>query len=295
MSLQVGFVGNVGRKLYIQRDANTPIYRAGATTTNIDQRRPYLPGTFGGIYESETAANSSYNSLQISFNRRFARNFSVMANYVWSKAMDVNDSQATSISNVSVSDNNNFARDRGPAGFNYPRVFKMSWIYQAPKLHIIGRVGRQVISGWQLNGITTSRTGHSLNVLSGTDTNVDGIAQDRPDVVGNPNISGDRTRAQQIAKFFDTTAFAKPAAGVLYGNAGRNVVTSPAAVSWNAAAMKEFAISERKKLQFRTDFFNLFNQVNLGNPNVTLSNGNFGKITAAAAPRMLQFGLKLYY
>src|SRR5207245_7433139 len=63
---------------------------------------------FGGIYESETAANSSYNSLQVSFTRRFAHNFSVQANYVWSKAIDLTDDQATSISNVSLSDSNNF-------------------------------------------------------------------------------------------------------------------------------------------------------------------------------------------
>jgi hypothetical protein len=295
MSLQVGFVGNTGRKLYIQRDANSPIYRTGATTTNIDQRRPYLPGTFGGIYASMTGANSNYNSLQVSFTRRFSRNFSVMANYVWSKALDINDTQATSISNVTVSDNNDFRRDYGTAGFNYPQVFKMSWIYQSPRLHWFGWVGRQMLSGWQLNGITTARTGRSLNVLSGTDTNLDGIAQDRPDVVGSPYWTDERTRAQQIAKFFNTAAFAKPAAGALYGNAGRNVVIGPGAVNWNAAAMKEFPIREKSKLQFRADFFNVFNQVNLGNPNVTFSNGNFGKITSAAAPRQLQFGLKLYY
>jgi hypothetical protein len=136
-----------------------------------------------------------------------------------------------------------------------------------------------------------------LNVLSGVDSNVDGIAQDRPDVVGNPNFTDSRTRAQQIAKFFDTTAFAPVAAGVLYGNAGRNVIIGPGAVNWNAAAMKEFAlpIREKMRLQFRTDFFNALNQVNLGNPNVTRSNGNFGRITSAASPRQLQFGLKLYY
>ena len=132
-------------------------------------------------------------------------------------------------------------------------------------------------------------------MLSGTDTNVDGVTTDRPDVVGDPTFSGDRTRAQQIAQFFNTAAFAKPAAGVLYGNAGRNNIVSPPAVTWNAAAMKDFRLREAMSLQFRTDFFNVLNEVNLGNPNTTLTNGNFGKITSAAAARMLQFGLKFYF
>ena len=295
MSFQVAYVGNTGRKLYIVRDANAPIYGPGATTGNLASRRPYLPAVFGGIYETETAANSNYNSLQLTFTRRFARNFSLNANFVWSKTIDLADAEATSISNVTVSDSNAFWRDRGPAGFHYPKVFNMSWIYQAPEMRRWGWVGSQVLGGWQLNGITTARSGSAQNVLSGTDTNVDGVATDRPNVVGDPNLGGDRSRADQIAMFFNTAAFAKVPANTPYGNAGRNVLIGPNAVNWNIAAMKEFRIVEGKKLQFRTDFFNVFNQVNLGNPNTTLTNGNFGKVTAAAAPRMLQFGLKLYF
>jgi len=152
-----------------------------------------------------------------------------------------------------------------------------------------------VLSGWHLNGITTAHTGKSLNVLSGADTNFDGIAQDRPNVIGSPVLSGSRTRSEQVAEFFNTAAFAKVPVSIPYGNAGRDVIIGPNAVTWNTAAMKDFRLHENKSLQFRTDFFNVLNEVNLGNPNTTLSNGNFGKITSAAAPRMLQFGLKLRF
>ncbi len=295
MSLSVGLVGNLGRKEYIMRDANEPIYGPTATTTNVNARRPYLPNIYGGIYESETAANSNYNSLQVKFDRRFSHNLSLMANYVWSKAMDFADADATSISAVTVSDSNNFRRDYGPAGFNFPQVFNMSWIYKSPDVRWFGFVGKEVLGGWQLNGITTARSGNSINVLSGTDSNDDGIATDRPNVVGNPNLPGGRSEAQEIAAFFNTAAFAKLPAGVPFGNAGRNVLVGPNAVTWNASAMKAFRITEGRSLEFRTDFFNLFNQVNFSNPNVTLSNGAFGKLTGAAAARMLQFGLKLRF
>ncbi len=295
MSLEVGYVGNTSRKLYIVRDANAPIYGPTATTTNVNARRPYLPNVFGGIYESETAQNADYNSLQITFNRRFSNNFSVMANYVYSKAIDIADDQATSISAVTISDSNNFLRDRATAGFNYPQVFKMSWIYQTPDVRWFGWAGRYILGGWHLNGITTALSGHSLNILSGTDTNDDGLAQDRPNVVGNPNISGSRTRGQQVLEFFNTAAFAKVPAGVPYGNAGRDDIMGPGAVTWNAAAMKDFRLREGITLQFRTDIFNLFNEVNFGSPTLTLTNANFGKLTTAAAPRMFQFGAKLRF
>ncbi len=295
MSIQVGYVGNTGRKLYVQRDANQPLYTPTATAANVAQRRPYLNNLFGGITENETAANSNYNSLQVSFTRRLSHNFSVMANYVWSKALDLDDDEAQNPTQVTASDSNNFWRDWGPAGFNYPQVFKMSWIYTSPQLHLFGWFGRNALSGWHLNGITTARSGDSMNVLSGIDSNFDGLTNDRPNVVGDPNFSGSRTRAQQIAEFFNTAAFAKVPAGVPYGNAGRDDLIGPNAVNFNAAAMKDIRITESKILQFRTDFFNIFNEVNLSDPNTTLNNGNFGKITAAGSPRMLQFGLKLRF
>ena len=295
MSLSVGYVGNNSRKLLIQRDSNAPIYGPGATASNVQQRRPYLPNLFGGIFEDETAANASYNSLQATFTRRFANNFTFNANYVWSKAIDINDDQATSISAVTVSDSYNLRRDIGPAAFNYPQVFKMSWVYLSPRIHFLGFVGREALSGWNLSGIMTDRTGHSMNVLSAVDTNVDGNAQDRPNVVGDPHLSGSRSRTQLKAEFFNTAAFARVPAGVLYGNSGRNNLIGPRAVTWNAAAMKDFLITEHKRLQFRTDFFNALNDVNFSDPNTSVGNGNFGKLTGAAASRQLQFCLKLYF
>ena len=111
--------------------------------------------------------------------------------------------------------------------------------------------------------------------------------------MGDPNLPGGRSRAQQINQFFNTVAFAK--ATGLYGTAGRNILYGPAALNWNMSAFKQFVVKENKKLQLRADFFNVFNEVNLGNPNTTMSAANFGKITSAAAPRILQFGLKFLF
>ncbi len=294
MNLQVAYVGNTSRKLYLQRDANSPIYVPGvSTTTNINNRRPYLPGVFGAIYETETAANANYNSLQVSFTRRFDHGFSLLANYTYSKSMDILSDDPTSNSQVAFVNSNNFAPDYAVSNFNTPHLLSLSWIWQAPKLKRWGWMGRDVIGGWQLTGIMNVRSGQPFNITSGSDTNVDGNNNDRPDLVGNTGISGDRTRGQQVAQFFNIAAFALPAR--LYGTAGRNLLYGPGSVNWNLAAFKEFRFEERSKFQFRAEFFNVLNQVNFNNPNGTLSSPTFGAITSAGAPRILQFSLKYLF
>ena len=271
--------GQHRRKLYILRDANSPIYGPTANTTNVNARRPYLPNVFGAIYESETAANSNYNSLQVKFNRRFSHNFSLMANYVWSKSMDLADAEATSISSVTTSDSNDFRRDYGPAVFNYPQVFNMSWVYQSPRVGWFGWLGKEALSGWQLNGIMQARSGHSINVLSGTDSNDDGIAYDRPNVVGSPNITTSQTRAQEIAEFFNPVGIRQSARRCSLRQCRPRRLLGPNAVTWNATATKDFPLPGREgmRLQLRTEFFNLFNQVNFSDPNATLSSTGFGQ------------------
>jgi TonB-dependent receptor-like protein len=296
MSLQVGYVGNASRKLYAQRDANTPLYIPGSSTSsNVNSRRQYLPGTFGAIYELESGANASYNSLQTTFTRRLARGFSLLANYTWSRSIDILSDDPTSISAVGFVNSNNLALDRAVSSFHVPHVFSASWVWEAPRVTRWGWLGREVLSGWQLDGIMTARAGQPLNVTSGSDTNFDGNTNDRPNLVGNPVLSGDRPRSQLIAQYFNTAAFATVSAGQLYGNAGRNILQGPAAVNWDISAFKIFPVTEHQAVQFRADIFNVFNQVNFSNPNTTFSSGNFGKITAAASPRVFQFALKYVF
>jgi hypothetical protein len=294
-NVQVSYVGNSSRHLFLQRDANAPVFGPGSTASNVNNRRPYLPGIYGAIYELQTAANASYNSLQLSFNRRFAKGFSVMANYTWSKSIDILSDDPTGPASVSFVDSNNLRLDRAVSNFNVPHVFQLSWIWQAPELKRWGWVGRQALGGWQLNGILVARSGNPVNITSGADSNLDGNNNDRPNQVGDPALSGDRTRAEKINQFFNTAAFSRVVPGQLYGTVGRNLLVGPSSVNWNMSAFKQFSLYERARLQFRADFFNVFNQVNFGNPNGQLSAANFGRITSAGAPRILQFGLKFLF
>jgi hypothetical protein len=154
---------------------------------------------------------------------------------------------------------------------------------------------RWIGGGWQWNGLFTASSGLPLNPVIGSDVALSGTPNQRPNVVGNWKQPDGRSRNEQIVAWFNAAAFAKPAAGT-YGNSGRDVVISPGSAGVNLALFKNFRVTSREgmKLQFRSEFFNASNRVNLGSPNMTMG-GSMGRITSAGDPRILQFALKLLY
>ncbi len=295
LSVQVAYVGNTSRKLIVQRDANNPVFIPGGSTSgNVNSRRPYLPGTFAQIAQTETGSNANYNSLQISVNRRFSRGFSLLANYTLSKAIDEISDDKFNPTAVSLMDSNNRLLDRAAAGFDARHIFVTSFLWQLPQTEIGGWFGRKVLSGWQVNGIAQIQSGNPFTVVSGADSNLDGNNNDRPDLIGDPYLSTDRPRDQLIAQYFDPGAFRRAANGTL-GTAGRSLIYGPGSMNWNASFFKDIPIHEAHRLQFRAEFFNFFNQVNFGNPNATLSSSNVGRILSAGSARVVQFGLKYLF
>jgi len=146
-----------------------------------------------------------------------------------------------------------------------------------------------------VNGLVSLRSGTPINVVTGADNALSGTNNQRPDVVGNPHLPEGRTKAAEILAWFDRTAFAAPAPGN-YGDAGRNALTGPSAATANLAVLKNFPIpgKEGLLLQFRSEFFNVLNAVNLSNPNGTLGT-NMGRITSAAEARVIQFAVKVRF
>ncbi len=297
-SAQFAYVGNISRKIYLLRDQNSPIYIPGAsiTTAGLNARRPYQPTpstyTFGEITELDPAGNGSYNSLQATLTRRFAHRFSLMASYVWSKTMDDVSLDPANATVPQLVNENDIAYDYGLSSLDVPQRFVASYLWAAPDVKRWSWIGKQVLSGWQLNGITTLQSGSPFNVTSGIDTNLDGVNNDRPNVVGDPVLSGGRSRGQKIAEFFNTSAFAQLPANVPYGDTKRNSLIGPRYVDTDLSAFKIFALSEESTLQFRGEIYNLFNNVNLLNPNGVMTSPKFGQITGSNVPRIVQFALR---
>jgi hypothetical protein len=160
----------------------------------------------------------------------------------------------------------------------------------------------QVLGGWEVSFINQAQSGQPITVTYSPSANaiVSGIQQDfrgannyRPNVTGNPILAGGGP--QNGLAYLDATAFAVPV-GTPFGNAPRNLVSGPSFNQLDFAANKSFTLTERARLQFRAEFFNLFNHTNFLAPNSNLSSGaSFGKITGSYDPRQIQFGLKLSY
>ena len=289
-SSQIVYVGNTSRRLYYQSDINSPIYAPGGltTTAGLNARRPYEPTlstfAFGIIDEFRPVENASYNSLQATLTKRLAHRFSLQASYVWSKAIALGQAAPNAY---------NLSTARGLLPGDVRNNFIASYIWISPDIHHLGLIGKEALSGWQLNGITSLRTGLPFNITSGKDTNLDGVAtNDQPNQVSNPNISGGRSRTAKIAGYFNTSAFQQLPAGTPYGNIQYDSQEGPAYINTDFSAFKDFPLEKLGTLQFRAELFNLFNYVNLSNPTSVETSASFGKITADVSPRIVQLALR---
>jgi len=168
-----------------------------------------------------------------------------------------------------------------------PHNFVVSYIYALPAVSRYGFIGKQVLSGWQINGITTLRSGQPFNVTSGVDTNFDGTNNDRPNVVGNPFLPGGRGRVATKNQYFNTAAFVTPPAGTPYGNAQFDMLFGPKYINTDLSALKSFAIYRECNLQFRADIFNVFNNVNMNAPNGTKSSTASCVLLDTASPQQV--------
>ncbi|MEK7404668.1 MAG: carboxypeptidase regulatory-like domain-containing protein [Acidobacteriota bacterium] len=292
LAVQVGYVGKLGRKLLMGWTINPGIYGPGATLGNLNQRRPYRP--FGQLDVISSLANSRYNGLQVEVNKRFSRGYSVQGAYTFSRSIDM----ASGISlGAGVPNVFDLSTQFGLSDFHAKHIASFSWIWEVPQLPWNAALVRHTLGGWQVNGLVNLRTGMPMNLVSGRDVALSGTTNQRPDVVGEHRLSSDRSRADKILAWYNRAAFASPAAGT-YGNIGRNALLGPASASANTGIFKHFALPGREgmRLQFRAEFFNLFNSVNLGTPNNQLSAGDrMGRITSAGGARVIQFALKAIF
>ena len=287
--VQVGYMGKIGRNLLMGLAANPALYGPGAKSSNIDQRR-LLPG-FGNNTVISSLANSSYNALQVEATKRFSQNFSFQMAYTFSRSIDMESSTSVGGNTPNVFD---LSTQVGLSDFNAKHIGSFSWLWDMPRLRAHSALLQAVAGGWQLNGLVTMRSGFPVDVVSGRDVALSGTPGQRVDVIGDHRLPDNRPTGEKVLAWFDSSAFVRPGAGT-YGNVGRNALLGPGASSANLALFKNFALpGERTRLQFRSEFFNAFNNVNLGAPYGTYGS-RMGRITTAADARVVQLALKLLF
>ncbi len=296
--IKTGYIGNLGRKLPNKYEFNPAVYIPGkdasgndrSTTKNTDARRRFAP-LYTAFAANSADANSSYHSLQTVLTKRLGNGLTIVAHHTWSKAID---DSCTSESTDGCQQQDPFNRrgSRGLGDQNRTHVAAISYVYELPFLRNGRGFLKQMFAGWQVAGINTFQSGAPVNILTGSDASLTGVGRDRPDVVGDPKLPGGRPRNEQIARWFNTSAFRRNSPGQ-YGNAARNIVIGPGAYNWDLSLQKRFALTgERHGLEFRSEFFNFLNHANLGQPQATLSSSAFGRITSASAARVVQFALR---
>jgi hypothetical protein len=291
--LSAAYVGNGGYHVSSNQDntreANPAIYVPGASTVGNTQARRRVQGLSNvGLYTTDY--NSHYHGLQLNVEKRFSSGLSLLGNYTWSKMIDDFAPGGTGTNPF----NRNF--DHGLSKDDIPQIFHLSavWVIPTPKLQ--GFASR-ALRGWELTSITTWQSGFTFPVFSGVDNSFSGVGADRADFIGTSvsqaRLSG-QSHAQEIQRFFNTSLFVPNAIGT-FGNSGKNILRGPRQFDTDLGLIKDTTITERTNVQFRAEFFNVFNDVNFPNPGNTIGTPNFGKITSANDPRILQLTLKFMF
>ncbi len=308
-TLGVGYIGNKATHLWDPREINPPIplplsvMSAGDQRTNSDARRR-LSGIkcldqngnsvscYGPFEMEDNGLWSDFHSLQITINRKFSHGLTFLGSYVWSKYIDIQSFGGEG--NSGPRDPFNINSDKGLSDNDVSHRFVISYIWQVPKMTRFTGISSGLMNGWQFNGITTIQKGTPVTVLSGPDTSLTGIGKDHADVVPGQTVNaGKKFEASGIIYWFNPAAFQVAADGT-FGNVARNTIRGPGIVNFDFAIFKDFQISERYgKVEFRNEYFNIFNHANFTNPNSTVSSGGaFGGIFGTRDPRFIQFALK---
>ncbi len=290
--LRTAYVGSKGTRLVSTDQLNPAIFGAGATLGNTNRRRPLYPD-FASLVQLGSDYFSTYHSLQVSLEKRYRDNLSFLTFYTFSKSID-QDSRDPQFNQP----HNPFDRsaNRGLSAYNVPHNFRQSFIWDLPRLAGQNAFMRHVAGGWSLAGIWTWQSGNPIRIRTGRDRSLAGTNDDRPDLLAgiSPFLPSNRPRAEVIQEYFNTDAFTLNPLGT-FGTTPRNLIHAPGDFKVDVSLQKQIHLSEGHRLQFRAEFFNMLNNVNLGSPQRTMVNRRFGRITSAGSPRIVQLGLKYVF
>jgi hypothetical protein len=229
---------------------------------------------------------------QFTVQKRYSKGFSILGNYTLGKSIDDN-SDGTGAS--PGPDPWNHRNNIGPSDFDTKHRLVISAVWEMPKLKTSPAALRWVLGGWQSNAIYTASSGIPLTIRSGVDNNYDGISTDFADYKGGDwQLSKSRSKQDQIARWFDTSVFASNAIGTI-GTARRGQLRAPGDSNLDFSLFKNFPITERKRVQFRAEAFNVANHANLGVPGTSVNSPSFGVISSASDPRIMQLALKVIF
>jgi Carboxypeptidase regulatory-like domain len=244
---------------------------------------------FASIFSTQPVGNSSYNSLQALLSKRFSRGLQFLTSYTWSKSIDNASSFEQSVNPIDP------ARSRSLSLYDsrHRLVFSEYWAVPAPR---VANWSRHLVAGWEIAGIFTLQSGFPIRLTSSDDEELMGSYNF--ETVGEPNQIAPfrRLRPQSSGGyFFDPASFVDASHGQI-GNAPRTICCGPGIANLDLGIHKSFSLGESRTLEFRTEIFNVMNHTQFFNPDGNITDGsNFGQVSRARDPRIIQMALRLNF
>jgi hypothetical protein len=270
--------------------------------------RPY-PEYTGVGFAGEGIGDSTYESLQVKAEKRFSAGGSLLVAYTHSKLISNTDTITGWLEAGGgpggIQDSNNIRLDKSLASFDTPDRLVVSYVLDVP----VGRgrkfltnanwVENATIGGWGVEGVTTLQSGFPLHLGDNTNNSNSFGGGQRPNVVAGCNTSISGSITSKLNEYFNTACFTQPAP-FTFGDESRTDphLRAPGIAQWDFSAFKNFPLTPENKatLQFRAEFFNLFNRVQFGYPGQSFGSSSFGVIgNQQNNPRLVQFALRLAF
>jgi hypothetical protein len=292
--------------------------------TAISANQPFFfipfPQYSGGLNVLDSNDFSTYNALEVQFQRRLSNGISFNVAYTWAKSLDTRSFDPTltvvGTGNASTApdtpfDINNRRLNYAPSDFDRRHALQTNWVFEVPfgkgKRFLGGARGvmERIVGGWEISGFGRVTSGRPFTVFAGTNT-VSNVNQSTANCTGctsgegTPFVdTGANSGNTGFIWFFNAAQraqFSAPGAGQL-GNTGRNFFVGPHFFDLDSSLLKRVPVSERFKLEFRADATNLTNSVSFGPPTTDITSATFGRIrsTTTSSSRKIQVGAKLYF
>jgi hypothetical protein len=309
--VQIGYVGSMGERLWDGNQANAGVFNPTTETTTAlaskfaQANRPFLPQYYAGITRIAAIGYSNYSSLQITARKRLSAGYTLQVAYTYAKSLDAG-SYADADGGTEQNPVSPIVGEYARSDFNEAQLLRVNGVWDLPQFKNLG-ILQYGVGGWEVSGIVNYSSGYPFSVTTGSAAPWLGAGRDIGSLrlnrtATNPCAgcgSRDSWTTFGTSTYFNAAAFTSPLppAGTLgtFGNSGRNSFIGPRYFDTDMSLVKNFPLLKREtsKLQFRADFFNLFNNVDFNSPTTSLSSSLFGKISSAQNARQAQIALRL--
>lgn len=287
----VSGAGNVARSLPITFDISQPYPEGGydfnpaintGTSTNVF--RPYQG--YGSVSMTKSIGNSYWNGLMLQVRHSAGHGLFFSGAYTYAHTLSQAPGQSIFGGGNGPQDNYNLNGNYGNSPLDIRHLLSLSYIWEIPFLQHSTGWKHALLGGWKYSGIITAQSGFALSP---------GLSVANQGLASRPNLTGQNlTYSKTVSEWFNTAAFAAPAYGY-FGNAGVGIIRGPGLINFDMAGYKDFHITERQKLEFRGELFNIFNHTNFSGVSTALGSGTFGQVTSALDPRIVEFALRYQF